>query len=365
MNQSSLLRIQLTQASLRTTTFLERNVLTRAAAAYLLLLNLVFQPANSPTYQQIRKTNPSGLLSTWQNRKRYIYALSISLRLRHLPDWTTCLNPSLKCSMLTKNHTPTLWSAATFNCGDIDWKCDPPVVTNHSTPPLMNKLLDLINDHALTQHVTVSTRPASLKTLDLVLSSVSSLISDVNVQPVKPHRAPRPRRKVYLHHKADLEALRREMSTRSKEFFELCSSRDLESNWTFFKNTLLNAVDKHVPSKMSPTKVSLPWITKSLKRHMRKRDRLYKKAKRSGNNKCTPTWKNYRSQRNKVVQLLKSAHNSYLDNVIGESLQDNPKRFWSYVKLARTENIGVPTLRQGESLFISEKDKADALNKYF
>ena len=66
-----------------------------------------------------------------------------------------------------------------------------------------------------------------------------------------------------------------------------------------------------------------------------------------------------------MVQLLKSAHNSYLDNVIGESLQDNPKRFWSYVKLARTENIGVPTLRQGESLFISEKDKADSLNKYF
>ena len=193
-----------------------------------------------------------------------------------------------------------------FNCGDIDWKCDSPVVTNHSTAPLMNKLLDLINDHALTQHVTVSTRPASLKTLDLVLSSVPSLISDVNVQSgmsdhdlvvfkikVKPHRAPRPRRKIYLHHKADLEALRREMSTRSKEFFELCSNRDLESNWTFFKNTLLNAVDKHVPSKMSPSKVSLPWITKSLKRHMRKRDRLYKKAKRSGNNKCTPAWKDY------------------------------------------------------------------------
>ena len=67
-----------------------------------------------PTYQQIRKMNPSGLLSTWQNRKRYIYALSISLRLLHLPDWTTCLNPSLKCSMLTRNHTPTLWSAATL-----------------------------------------------------------------------------------------------------------------------------------------------------------------------------------------------------------------------------------------------------------
>ena len=47
------------------------------------------------------------------------------------------------------------------------------------------------------------------------------------------------------------------------------------------------------------------------------------------------------------------------------SLQENHKRFWSYIKRLRSENFGIPILRQGDSIFISDKDKADALNDYF
>ena len=110
-----------------------------------------------------------------------------------------------------------------FNCSDIDWKCDPSSVTRHDSAPLMYKLLDLINCHALTQYVTVPTRPASLKTLDLVLSSVPSLVSNAQVKSgmrdhdivlfninVKPKRFSRPPHKVYLYDKADMTALRKE-----------------------------------------------------------------------------------------------------------------------------------------------------------
>ena len=51
------------------------------------------------------------------------------------------------------------------------------------TPPLMNRLLDLIDNHALKQHVAEPTRPASMKTLDLVLTSVPTLVSNVRDQP--------------------------------------------------------------------------------------------------------------------------------------------------------------------------------------
>lgn len=54
----------------------------------------------------------------------------------------------------------------------ISWNTDPP--SNHSTTPLMNCLLDLINSNAVTQHVTQPTHPASLKILDLALSSTPS-----------------------------------------------------------------------------------------------------------------------------------------------------------------------------------------------
>ena len=61
----------------------------------------------------------------------------------------------LKVFNANKKSHPYIVVSGDFNCGDIDWKCDSPVVTNHSTAPLMNKLLDLINDHALTQHVSL------------------------------------------------------------------------------------------------------------------------------------------------------------------------------------------------------------------
>ena len=73
--------------------------------------------------------------------------------------------------------------AGAFHYGDIDRKKDPPVPTKQDSASLMNSLLDFIEDHALTQYVTEPTCPASMKTLDLVLLSVPSLVSDFTVKP--------------------------------------------------------------------------------------------------------------------------------------------------------------------------------------
>ena len=37
----------------------------------------------------------------------------------------------------------------------------------------------------------------------------------------------------------------------------------------------------------------------------------------------------FKHQRNLVSKLIKEAHNHYLTEVIGNSLTDNPKKFWS------------------------------------
>ena len=50
---------------------------------------------------------------------------------------------------------------------------------------------------------------------------------------------------------------------------------------------------------------------------------------------------------------------------LGGSLQENPKRFWSYIKHLWSENFGIPILRQWHSIFISDKDNAEALKDYF
>ena len=117
-----------------------------------------------------------------------------------------------------------------------------------------------------------------------------------------------------------------------------------------------------IPSKMSKSRHHLPWISPCLKRQMRKRDRMFKKAQR---NSSTTNWQAYRQYRNKVAKLVQQAHHEYINNVIGSSLTENPKSFWSYVKLCRTENIGIPPLRQDDKLYPTDKDKAECLNSYF
>lgn len=113
---------------------------------------------------------------------------------------------------------------------------------------------------------------------------------------------------------------------------------------------------------MKSGKRHLPWISISIKRQMRKRDRLFKLAKKRNS---SVTWRQFKEYRNSLAKSIKQAHHNYINNVIGDSLVDRPKTFWSYVKLMRTENLGIPVLRTQTKLCTTNTDKAEALNQHF
>ena len=73
----------------------------------------------------------------------------------------------------------------------------------------------------------------------------------------------------------------------------------------------------------------------------------------------------YRKQRNKVVSLLRSSHADYLCNEIGDSLETNRKRFWSFVKHCKSESGDIPALQLDSKLCISSKEKGQTLNDQF
>ena len=95
---------------------------------------------------------------------------------------------------------------------------------------------------------------------------------------------------------------------------------------------------------------------------MRKKDRLHRRAVRT---KDQHHWKALKRQRNSVSNLIKVSHNSYLNDVIGDSLTENPKKFFSYVKHSRSENLGIPPLKTEQGVFVTDKDKAETLNSSF
>ena len=72
-----------------------------------------------------------------------------------------------------------------------------------------------------------------------------------------------------------------------------------------------------------------------------------------------------RSYRNYVTKRVRKAHHDYVNDVIGKNISENPKSFWSYIKLTKTENLGVPTLKTSQKMCSTDYDKAEALNAQF
>ena len=96
---------------------------------------------------------------------------------------------------------------------------------------------------------------------------------------------------------------------------------------------------------------------------MRKRERLFKKARKS---KGAALWQAYKKDRNSVKKQINLAHNKYVKEVIGSSLEEGEgKAFWNYIKLNRTDSIGISPLKVENNVVDSNKDKANILNKHF
>ena len=63
--------------------------------------------------------------------------------------------------------------------------------------------------------------------------------------------------------------------------------------------------------------------------------------------------------------MIPKAHYNYINHTIGDRLTEQPKSLWSYAKLMRIENIGIPSLRTQAKLCTTDKEKADTLNEQF
>ena len=170
---------------------------------------------------------------------------------------------------------------------------------------------------------------------------------------MKPLRSTKPPNKAYIYKKANFDGLNYFISKSPSEFFASnpCGN-SVEQNWNSFKHAVTTGISQFIPQKSSKPKFSLPWITPKIKREMRKKNRL-------------DHWKAFKRQRNSVSNLIKDSHNSYLNDVIGDSLTENPKKFWFHVKHSRSENLGIPPLKTEEGVFVTDKDKAETLNSYF
>ena len=268
---------------------------------------------------------------------------------------------------------PALLLAGDFNLPDIDW--DNIITSNPRTHAVHSHFLNFVNGCSLFQMSKEPTRPASGNILDLILTTLPDIVNNTQTKPgisdhdlimfdinMRPKVQRKAVRKIYQYDKANKEDIKKRCSEMTSQYFERSPDEaSVEENWHFLKSNILSIMS-YIPHRNSKSKVSHPYISKKIIREMDKRDKLYKKATRT---KTPPDWETYKMKRNSVQRMKELAHNDYLNNVVGESLLTDAKKFWRYVKSQRRESAGIPTLKTGNMSYSTSEEKAQALNAQF
>ena len=291
---------------------------------------------------------------------------------------------NISLGRIMSNRNAHVLIGGDFNCGDIEWSTMqvPHGVQKRQT---QQQLLDIIGEHCLTQVVNIPTRLD--KTLELLFTNVPSPVNRVKGMPpigkadhdlvyieydIKAKRIKQASRKIYLYNRADMSGLRDHMSQFKESYLsEDLSHMSVNEMWVKFKTGFLEAVERFIPSKMTKTKYSLPWIDATIKQLMKRRQKLYLRARKSTDPDVKNHYKRFRAH---VQQVERDAYWRHVSNIF--TFENDPsdpdsnksgkiKKFWSFVKSLKKDTFGITSLRENGILKTDTKEKADICNRQF
>ena len=233
--------------------------------------------------------------------------------------------------------------------------------------------MDIANDNYLTQMVTEPTRGNNI--LDLIFTTTPDLVDSVQVcLGMSDHYAvtaevnmsakfnPKRTRMVYLYKRANWDQIRNDLNQFQQTFIASHFVNSVGDNWEALKSAIKDTIKTNILTESLRGKKNLPWITQELKRAIRKKKRLNKKAKRTNDNK---DWKMIKSFRKQVKIKLSIAHDNYVKDLLDTSQHDKSKWFWSYIKSRRCDYTGIPTLEQNGNFLTTDIEKANILSEHF
>ena len=178
------------------------------------------------------------------------------------------------------------------------------------------------------------------------------VIVDSDTKPFYTKQRPR---KCYIFSRANWDQLKTNISEISAEIKRLYNlGKSVHELWNRFKGDLNTAINDNIPFKMKKFKQSTPWITRNVKRKMKRKDRLFKKAKRTKN------WTQHRKFKKECKRQLRRTEWTYINTVINEGLQNNnTKPLWKYTKSKREDNIGIAPMKSKGHLVTDSVGRAE------
>lgn len=293
------------------------------------------------------------------------------------PGSTAATNENLikNIDSICKKYSSTpIWIGGDFNLPDI--QLDNAVIEGCQNSKLLNdQFLEAFDKNKLTQMVDFPTRKR--KTLDLLLTNrpafverctpaagfgdhQSAIISDIYCHPQK-HKPVS--RKVYNWRRANLNELNQEIDENIKTLLNSESpNTPINELWSKLKIILLDVLQKHVPSKAISTRFNQPWFNRACKKMARKKRRSYKLYQRT---RLDTDWDIYMKNVKKCQKTCKDAYNQHVQDSLISDRKANSKKFFSFIKSKKQDNIGVSILVDKGKSYITDIDMAEIFNKQF
>ena len=85
--------------------------------------------------------------------------------------------------------------------------------------------------------------------------------------------------------------------------------KSVDENYNFFTETVLEVMKEHFPQKKLGSRWNVPWMNSSIKRMIRKKQKLYNRARKSNSH---VDWKKCKDLRKATKKRLTLAHDKYL-----------------------------------------------------
>ena len=143
---------------------------------------------------------------------------------------------------------------------------------------------------------------------------------------------------------------------------------DINTATTNFIDAIYRAATAAIPTKCKQVKANQkPWVTADLRKQIRKRERLFKIAKR---NNTDYYWDRWRHQRNIVTSANRRLKNEYMQKEVHKLLaqKPNPQKYHQTLRkiMGRSRTDTIPPLQRpdGETT-TDDREKATLLNTYF
>ena len=150
------------------------------------------------------------------------------------------------------------------------------------------------------------------------------------------------------------------------------SHMSVNDMWVSFKSEVLAAIERFIPSKMTKTKYSSPWIDSSIKRLIKRRDRLYFRARKSSSPDIKSHYKRFRAH---VQKVIRDAYWKHISGIFSSNTDradpdcprknEKAKKFWSFVKSLKKDAFRINSLRENGILKTDTLDKANICNRQF